>query len=95
MDSTLASQPHNLLQASLLHYAKGIAQAAAPGAAIVDCVMTVPAFWGPAQRQAYIDAARLAGNRHKEKCAQILDNAHDLCTHCGPPSSGDHSSIGH
>lgn len=27
----------------------------------MDCVLVVPAFWGPPQRQAYIDAAKLAG----------------------------------
>ena len=48
-------------QGSLLQYARGMAQAAAARQAIVDCVLVVPAFWGPPQRQAYIDAAKLAG----------------------------------
>ena len=53
-----------LLQASLLHYARSITEAAAEGAAILDCVITVPAFWGPNQRQALIDAAKVAGEAH-------------------------------
>jgi hypothetical protein len=48
-------------QASILHYAKGITEAAAEGAQVKDCVITVPAFFGPTQRQAVIDAASLAG----------------------------------
>lgn len=50
-----------ILQASLLEYAKGLTQVAAEGAAVTDCVLVVPAFFGPAQRQAMLDAARLAG----------------------------------
>ena len=48
-------------QASILHYAKGITEAAAEGAQVKDCVITVPAFFGPPQRQAVVDAASLAG----------------------------------
>lgn len=47
--------------ASLLHYAKGLGQTAADGAPIVDIVITVPAWFGQAQRQALLDAAGLAG----------------------------------
>ena len=36
-------------------------EASAEGSAILDCVITVPAFWGPAQRQAMLDAAKIAG----------------------------------
>ena len=50
-----------ILQASILHYARSITEAAADGAAILDCVITVPAAWGPSQRQALIDAAKISG----------------------------------
>ena len=50
-----------LLQGSLLHYAKGITEKVSGGAAIVDCVIVVPSFFGQAQRQAMVDAAHLAG----------------------------------
>jgi molecular chaperone DnaK (HSP70) len=50
-----------LCQAGLLHYAKKITEAAADGAQVLDCVIVVPPFFGPAQRQAIIDAADLAG----------------------------------
>jgi hypoxia up-regulated 1 len=48
-------------QASLLEYAKSLAQAAADGAPISDCVLVVPAFFDQAQRRALLDAAALAG----------------------------------
>ena len=46
------------MQASLLHYAKGITEKATT--TIVDCVIAVPAYFGQAQRQAMVDAAHLA-----------------------------------
>ena len=49
------------MQASILHYAKGVAEKASDGAAVLDCTITVPPFYGPAQRQAVIDAAEIAG----------------------------------
>lgn len=49
------------MQASILHYAKLITQAAAEGSPIVDCVITVPAWFGASQRKALLDAADLAG----------------------------------
>lgn len=48
-------------QASIIHYARRITEAASDGAAVLDCVIAIPAFFGPAQRQALIDAAQLAG----------------------------------
>lgn len=48
-------------QASIVHYARRITEAASDGAAVLDCVVAVPAFFGPAQRQALVDAAQLAG----------------------------------
>lgn len=48
-------------QASILHYAQRITSAASEGASVVDCVIVVPPFFGPPQRQALIDAAQLAG----------------------------------
>ena len=53
-------------QASLLHYAKGVAEKATEGAAVLDVAIAVPPFWGPAQRQAIIDAADVAGRVHNE-----------------------------
>jgi len=47
--------------ASLLEYAKSLATTAAEGSPITECVLVVPAFFGPAQRQALLDAADLAG----------------------------------
>ncbi|KAK9811690.1 hypothetical protein WJX72_008444 [[Myrmecia] bisecta] len=47
------------LVASILHYAKAITSAATEGAQILDAVISVPAFFGPAQRQALLDAAAL------------------------------------
>ncbi|PSC68342.1 heat shock 70 kDa 17 isoform A [Micractinium conductrix] len=47
--------------ASLLEYAKGLAEAAADGAPITDAVLAVPASFAPQQRQALLDAAKLAG----------------------------------
>ena len=44
-----------------MHYARRITEAASDGAAVLDCVVAVPAFFGPAQRQALVDAAQLAG----------------------------------
>lgn len=58
-----SNEEKNLLQASVLHYARTITEAAAEGAKILDCVITVPAFWGPVQRQALIDAARVSGRQ--------------------------------
>ncbi|EIE21504.1 HSP70-domain-containing protein [Coccomyxa subellipsoidea C-169] len=49
------------LVASILHYAQRITSAASEGAPVVDCVIVVPPFFGPAQRQGLIDAAQLAG----------------------------------
>lgn len=49
------------LVASLLEYAKGLAEAAADGAAVTDAVLTVPASFTIQQRQALLDAAKLAG----------------------------------
>lgn len=49
------------LVASLLEYAKNLAIAAAEGSPVSDTVLVVPAFWSPAQRQALLDAAELAG----------------------------------
>jgi hypoxia up-regulated 1 len=49
------------LVASLLEYAKGLAEAAAEGAAVTDAVLTVPASFTIQQRQALLDAAKLAG----------------------------------
>jgi Hsp70 protein len=48
-------------QASILHYAKQITEVAAEGTPIVDCVITVPAWFGQAQRSGLLDAAELAG----------------------------------
>ena len=45
----------------MLHYAKGITEAFAGAGQVLDCVITVPAFFGQAQRQAITEAARLAG----------------------------------
>ncbi|CAL8469535.1 g9076 [Coccomyxa elongata] len=49
------------LVASILHYAQRITSAASDGAPVLDCVIVVPPFYGPAQRQGLIDAAQLAG----------------------------------
>jgi len=47
--------------ASLLEYAKRLANEAADGSPVTECVLVVPAFWTPAQRQALLDSAELAG----------------------------------
>ena len=44
----------------VLHYAKTIAEAQAR-ASLRDAVITVPPYFGQAQRQALLDAAALAG----------------------------------
>ena len=49
------------VQGSMLHYAKGITEAFAGAGQVLDCVITVPAFFGHSQRQAITEAARLAG----------------------------------
>lgn len=49
------------MQASIFHYARGITQAFAGAGQVLDCVITVPAFFGQSQRAAVIDAAKLAG----------------------------------
>ncbi|KAL3157632.1 hypothetical protein ABBQ32_012079 [Trebouxia sp. C0010 RCD-2024] len=49
------------LVGSMLHYAKGITEAFAGAGQVLDCVITVPAFFGQSQRQAITEAARLAG----------------------------------
>ncbi len=73
------------MQASLLHYARQITQANADGAAVLDCVLVVPPYFGPRQRQAMVDAAQLAGlsvlslvNSHAAAALQV----------CAPYSSG-------
>lgn len=48
------------LQASLLQYCRQNTEAQA-GGPVVDTVLTVPAYWGQAQRQALMDAGALAG----------------------------------
>ena len=45
----------------MLHYARGITEAFAGAGQVLDCVITVPAFFGQSQRQAISEAARLAG----------------------------------
>ena len=52
-------------QASILLYAKRITDAVVEGAPIVDCVIAVPAWFGPAQRQALLDAAQVRFERLK------------------------------
>lgn len=49
-----------MLQGSLMYYAKEITAAQA-GEPVLDCVITVPAFFGPAQKQAILDSAQLIG----------------------------------
>ncbi|CAD7703207.1 unnamed protein product [Ostreobium quekettii] len=56
-DSTISAEE---LMGSIITYAKAMAEAQA-GQDIVDCVIALPCFFGPAQRQAILDAARLAG----------------------------------
>lgn len=56
---TAATQPLPP-QASILHYAKQITEAQS-GGPVPDAVITVPAWFGIAQRQALINAASLAG----------------------------------
>ena len=46
--------------ASLFQYAAGLAQEAAEGVPVTDCVIVVPSYFGPNQRQAIKDAASLA-----------------------------------
>ena len=48
-------------QGSILHYTKGITEAYAGAGQVLDCVITVPAFFGQSQRGALLDAAKLAG----------------------------------
>jgi hypoxia up-regulated 1 len=50
-----------IVQGSILHYAKQLATVAADGIPVVDCVITVPAFFGQNQKQALENAAQLAG----------------------------------
>ena len=59
------SRPQEVVpvQGGILHYAKQITSAASDGAQVLDCVIVVPPFFGPAQRQALYDAAHLAGDR--------------------------------
>lgn len=45
----------------MLHYARGITEAFAGAGQVLDCVITVPAYFGQSQRQAISEAARLAG----------------------------------
>lgn len=52
--------PSVLFQAGIFQHAKQITDAQA-GEPVVDTVITVPAWFGVAQRQAVIDAASLAG----------------------------------
>ena len=47
--------------ASLFEYAKRLANEAADGSPVTECVLVVPAFWSPGQRQALLDSAELAG----------------------------------
>lgn len=62
---------HAHMQACLLHYAKGVAEKAAEGQAVLDVAISVPPFFGPAQRQAIIDAAEIAGQCSAPACARI------------------------
>jgi allophanate hydrolase subunit 1 len=52
--------PHRYCQAGVLQYARAITEAQA-GETVVDAVITVPVWWGVAQRSALLDAAKLAG----------------------------------
>ena len=71
-------------QASILHYAASITSAASECAAVVDCVIVVPPFFGPAQRQALIDAAELAGtlivfpDRQQQMLPKAPGSLHDF-----------------
>lgn len=52
------------MQGSMLHYAKGITESYisyAGAGQVLDCVITVPAFFSQSQRAAILDAAKLAG----------------------------------
>ncbi|KAI3435832.1 hypothetical protein D9Q98_001890 [Chlorella vulgaris] len=49
------------LVASVLEYAKHLAEVSVEGSSITDCVLTVPASFTQQQRQALLDAAKLAG----------------------------------
>ena len=46
-------------QASILQYARRITEAATEGQPAVDCVIAVPPWFGPAQRQALLDAGQV------------------------------------
>ena len=48
-----------LAQASILQYARRITEAATEGQPAVDCVIAVPPWFGPAQRQALLDAGQV------------------------------------
>ena len=61
-----------LAQGGILHYAKQITSAASDVAQVLDCVIVVPPFFGPAQRQALYDAAHLAGSYSALAQAQCL-----------------------
>ena len=56
----VGSDSHSAVQASILEYARRITEAVVDGSPIVDCVIAVPAWFGPAQRRALLDAAQVS-----------------------------------
>ena len=68
------------LQASIIHYARSITEAATEGAVVLDCVITVPAFWGPTQRQALVDAAKVSGAPPVQQDIEQLQGQPHCCS---------------
>ncbi len=77
------------VQASILQYARRITEAATEGQSAVDCVIAVPPWFGPAQRQALLDAGQVL-DRYFVLCLCLfskLEQAVTLCTTCTAQSA--------
>ncbi len=59
---SVSTQRPRCAQASILQYARRITEAATEGQPAVDCVIAVPPWFGPAQRQALLDAGQVPGS---------------------------------
>ena len=63
------------VQASILQYARRITEAATEGQPVVDCVIAVPAWFGPAQRQALLDAGQVLDSSFPDNVTLLSNDA--------------------
>ena len=84
----VCSERNPAVQASILQYARRITEAATEGQPAVDCVIAVPPWFGPAQRQALLDAGQVLGGSFTESSAAFCSHGLSAVHECTAPSAG-------